>query len=259
MKQFKDYLITPQQITVIFTEGPPACLQKDDPKFEELRQLIAERRHQEIVHLLDKSAAIKDYTKGKFLVQNGVVVIEDETLPTALSDKLLQLMDAGEETRPLERFWYNLKQNPSEDSKRDLFDFLRANKIPITPTGCFIAYRRVRDDYKDFYTGKMDNTPGNILKMPRKEVDSNRNATCSKGLHVAAYAYASNSYHAGSGLLLEVEVNPRDVVAVPPDYQQKKMRVCRFRVLRRSIDGELTDLVYRKDTEERYKAKIYDK
>ena len=252
MREYKDHIITPQQITVVFSEGPPVSVRKTDPCFEQLLGVIRSGEYTRILPMIDKPAQIKEYTKGKFLVQDGVVVIDNESLPNALSDKLLELIDAKEETRPLERFWHNLKENPSTDSREDLFDFLRVNKIPITPTGCFIAYRRVKKDYMDFYTGKMDNSPGNILKMPRKDVDANRKNTCSRGLHVAAYSYASKNYHSGSGLLLEVEINPKDVVAVPPDYKQQKMRVCRFRVLRRAVDGELDDLVYR------YKAKVYE-
>ena len=252
MRRYKDHLITPQQITVIFSEGAPVSIRKTDPCFEELLGVIRNQEYDRILPMIDKPAQIMEYTKGKFLVQDGAVVIDGDSLPDALSDKLLELIDAKEETRPLERFWTNLKKNPSLDSRQDLFDFLRVNKIPITPNGCFIGYKRVRSDYKDFYTGKMENKPGDILKMPRKDVDANRKNTCSRGLHVAAYSYASDSYHSGSGLLLEVEVNPKDVVAVPPDYNQQKMRVCRYRVLRRAVDGELDDLVYR------YKAKVYE-
>ena len=78
--------------------------------------------------------------------------------------------------------------------------------------------------------------------MERGQVDADRERTCSFGLHVAAFSYASNFT---GGILLEVEVNPRDVVAVPPDYNQQKMRVCRYRVLRRA-ENEIQELVYRR-------------
>jgi hypothetical protein len=43
---------------------------------------------------------------------------------------------------------------------------------------------------------------------------------------------------------LEVKVSPQDVVAVPPDYSQQKMRVCRYTVLRQTdqeYDGSIYD------------------
>jgi DNA-binding transcriptional regulator/RsmH inhibitor MraZ len=82
----------------------------------------------------------------------------------------------------------------------------------------------------DLQTGKFDNHPGKTPKMDRKDVDPDRNQTCSRGLHVAAYIYAKDFY--GNGHLLEVKVNPKDVVAVPPDYNAQKMRVCEYFVVR---------------------------
>jgi len=250
MKKYINHLITPQQITIIFDEGNPISIFKEDSRYTQLLDLLKELRdtpnenYDKITCLIDKPTQINEYTKGKFIVRDGVIHINNEALPNELSEKLLQLVDANEETRPLEKFWHNLKRNPSKESKRDLFAFLRANKIPITPNGCFIAYKKVRNDWMDCHTGTISNKPGTIVKMEREHVDGNRNNTCSTGLHVAAYSYASTFQ---TGIMLEVEVNPRDVVAVPPDYQQQKMRVCRYRVVR-SAEKELDDLIYRQES-----------
>ena len=153
-----------------------------------------------------------------------------------------EFVEAKEDTTPLEKFWYNLKQNPSKDSRRDLYDFMTANKMPITPNGHFIAYKKVRANYKDCHTGTICNRPGRVIKMLREEVDADRTHLCSSGLHAAAFAYA-NAGPMGHGILLEVEINPRDVVAVPPDYKQQKMRVCRYRVIQEATK-EITSLIY---------------
>jgi len=242
--KYEAHLITPQWITLIFDDTNPIFIATEDARYSKIRTMLQEKRFDEIPNTVDRSNQIVEYTKGKFLVKNGVVVINGESLPDALSDKLLELIDGDEDTTALERFWENLSKNPSDDSRRDLFAFLRANKIPITMTGCFIAYKKVRANYTDCHTGKISNKPGQIVKMPRNKVDADRNRTCSAGLHVAAFQYASGF---GSGHLLEIEINPRDVVAVPPDYNQQKMRVCRYRVIRRATDGELDDLVYRRE------------
>ena len=77
--------------------------------------------------------------------------------------------------------------------------------------------------------------------MDRSKVEADRRITCAAGLHVAAWGYASGF----SGTkILEIKINPRDVVAVPPDYEQQKMRVCQYLVLR--------------ETEEPYARSIYD-
>lgn len=243
MKKYINHLITPQQITIIFNHGNPISVAKEDNRFAELRTLIDKEQFDKVVYLVDRPTQLNERSKGKFIVRDGVIHIDNEALPHELSDKLLELVDANEETRPLERFWQNLKRNPSKDSKKDLFAFLRVNKIAITPNGNFIAYKKISNDWKDCYTGTINNKPGTIVKMEREKVDGNRNNTCSTGLHVAAFSYANGF---SGTILVEVEVNPRDVVAVPPDYNQQKMRVCKYRVIRRATE-EIKDLIYRRE------------
>lgn len=245
MKQYKDHLITPQNITIIFNEGNPTIINRSDPRFDKLLTAIRLRNFDLIAVIVDKPSHIKEHTKGKFLVRDGIVVIDNEELPLELSDKLLEFVDNNLETRALENFWNNLKRNPSDISRADLYRFMRANKMPITPSGCFVAYKKVDKDYYDFYTHKILNAPGKVIKFERENVNPDRQQTCSYGLHVAAYEYANTHYHGGQGVLLEVEVNPKDVVAVPPDYREQKMRVCRYRVLGHATN-ELADLLYTK-------------
>lgn len=241
MKKYLHHLITPQQITLVFSEGDPISVLKEDAKYNEILNCVKKQHFDKITYLVDKAAQITDHTKGKFVVKSGIVHINDEPLPNELSDKLLQLVDAKEETRPLERFWTNLRKNPSVESKRDLFAFLRVNKIPITPNGCFIAYKKVTDNWLDCHTRTINNRPGTIVKMERKYVNDDRNVTCAAGLHVAAFEYAWNFT---GGILLTVSVNPRDVVSVPTDYNFQKMRVCRYKVIEKA-GKELNSLVYK--------------
>ncbi|MDA9072830.1 hypothetical protein N9K75_03055 [bacterium] len=77
-------------------------------------------------------------------------------------------------------------------------------------------------------TGTFDNNVGSIVTMNRRDCNEDPNQTCSAGLHVAAYEYAHTF---GSGELVLCEVDPRDVVAVPKDYNQKKMRTCSYKVV----------------------------
>ena len=67
--------------------------------------------------------------------------------------------------------------------------------------------------------------------MDRKDVNDDPNQTCSAGLHVCSQAYGMY----GSRLLL-VSVNPADVVSVPIEYKNAKMRVCKYYV-KEDVDG----------------------
>lgn len=88
----------------------------------------------------------------------------------------------------------------------------------------------------DNYTRTMDNSVGQIVSMPRSEVDNNRNQTCSNGLHFAAWNYAST--YSGDTLIM-IKVNPSDVVAIPSDYNNMKGRAAKYEVLG-IIDEEMT-------------------
>ena len=81
-------------------------------------------------------------------------------------------------------------------------------------------------------TGKWDNSPGAVCEINRELVDDNPTNTCSTGLHVACFGYAKDF----GEKLVEVKVNPADVVCVPIDYNNTKMRVCRFEVLAECTD-----------------------
>jgi hypothetical protein len=116
-----------------------------------------------------------------------------------------------------------------------LFEFLEKNKHPITEDGKFIAYKKVANansdgKYLDIYSHTFDNSPGQVISMDRNQVDEDPSQTCSSGLHVANWDYAANHYGSATDTMMEVEVDPADVVAVPTDYNQAKMRTCRYTV-----------------------------
>jgi len=60
-----------------------------------------------------------------------------------LGKKLLEFVEEGYPIDYLINFWKNCLANPRQDAVTELFQFLESNKIPITPTGTFIAYKKV--------------------------------------------------------------------------------------------------------------------
>jgi hypothetical protein len=163
-------------------------------------------------------------------VRDGQVFYGDEVVHNTIVDRILNFIAEGYKFEPLVKFLDNLMQNPSKAALDNLYRFLEHNKMPITEDGCFLAYKRVRDDYKDIHSGTKDNSPGQTVTMPRNKVQDDPNVTCSYGLHVAALEYPSVHF-GSSGKIVVCKVNPRDVVSVPTDYNNQKMRVCEYVVL----------------------------
>ena len=225
------YTVLPRSIVVGFS-GKRFDIQKGDVRFEKVLSLIREKGDEmtdaEMQQVIDP-VAIFGAEEGVEL-KDGLVHIEGEALPAELSLRVIDLKKQNIPIKNLQKFWLNLKENPSMNSVQQLYKFLEHNGHPITSDGCFIAYRSVREDFKDFHTGTMDNSVGQVVELPRNKVNDKPEETCSNGLHVASWAYAKD-FGSGGRRMIEVKVDPKDVVCVPNDYNNTKMRVCKFSVL----------------------------
>lgn len=178
---------------------------------------------------------VKQPTK-KIKIKGNNIYFKDEQLDSAFTEAYVLAKENGLAYEKLELFFENLKSNPSPISVNAFSSFLAKSKMPITDRGTFLAYKKIRgDNYQDIYTNSFDNRPGAVCQMDRNSVDADQKATCSSGFHVCSYEYLGNfgsaSYRKNSDVCMVVEINPKDVVAVPPDYDMTKMRVASYRVL----------------------------
>lgn len=112
----------------------------------------------------------------------------------------------------------------------NLDKFLLECDFNILDSGHIEAYKVVTENYLDKHSKTFDNSIGNIISMPRVEVDDNSRNTCSNGLHVAAKGYLQYFYSPGDRII-KVLVNISDFVAIPDDYSYTKARTCSYKVL----------------------------
>lgn len=219
-----NYVILPDSLVVNYG-GQTHSIAKGDGRYQDVIAAIRDNQLDKIPKLVD---LINHFNAIKGLeVRGNNVYLDDEPLEGVVADRILQFKEQGLPYAPLLKFARKLRLNPSFNSRKMLYKFLEHNGHPITPDGNFIAYRGVTNDFKDIHTKTFDNSVGSTCQVSRDKVDDNPNNTCSFGLHVACYDYAK-----GFGpQMIEVEVNPVDVVAVPTDYNGTKMRVCSFKVV----------------------------
>ena len=202
---------------------------------------LAEHDFKVLEELVDRPVMMARLTAGMVSVVGNTVYYAGSVLHNSLAVKLSNMLNEGFQAEPWGLFLNNLMENPNKESVKSLYDFLEQFDAPITEDGHFLAFKRVRDDYMDIHSGTMDNSPGNIVEMPRDEVDSNSNVTCSRGLHACATSYLSDFYSdTANGRILVLKINPRDVCAVPSDYNFAKMRVCRYEVIGDVENSSLT-------------------
>jgi hypothetical protein len=162
---------------------------------------------------------------GEQLYYNG------EPVHNSLSEKIKQYIILGLPYQPLIKFMDNLMLNHSRNSVQQLFDFLQHKNLPITDDGCFLAYKAVREDLKDIYSGTILNEIGTTVSFPRNQVDDDPNNHCSYGLHCGAIEYVKNYARNSKDKILIVKVHPKDVVSVPKDHNFTKIRVCEYKVV----------------------------
>ena len=182
---------------------------------------------------IDVASAIEYYMKGYVVVEHGIVKYQGMQITGGMTSRIIDAMTSGDETKvsALVMFFNNLMENPSNRAVNELFGFLEANDIVLTEDGYFYAWKKVRANYKDIYTGTMDNSPGTMVSVPRNMVDENSEVTCSHGLHVCSKSYLGHFGNCVDNRVVRVKVHPRDVVAIPKDYNNSKMRCSGYYVV----------------------------
>ena len=227
----------------------------DDPRYERALDMIRDG-NMEDVFSLDTKHVVENFfemdtmeaddTPVSVTIRDGVGIVTlhqyndmEVELESGITQRIVKMSEQGFHPRAMINFIGNLYGNPSATAVKELYGFIEACELPITEDGCFIAYKIVRNDYLDIYSGKMSNKVGQTLSMPRHLVDDNRENTCSHGLHFCSKEYLP---HYGSGSrggdrCMLVKINPADVVSIPADYNNAKGRTWQYEVVGEVADG----------------------
>jgi hypothetical protein len=252
--QSVSYIIKTNGSVVLFLSSGCETIANDHPNYNKVLAAIKARDFSNIENLVNVSKAIKSYVGTKVSIQNGEVFYGNFVLHNTLTNRILKMMEEGFKFDHMLAFIENLMQNPSNRAVNETYTFLENYGLPITDDGCFLAYKGVRNDYKDIYSGTIDNSVGSTPSMPRNMVDENYERDCSTGLHVGALDYVvhygtftkGEPRREGGNRLLIVKVNPKDVVSVPNYANHPKMRVSTYTVVSEILDvvKELDKVVY---------------
>jgi hypothetical protein len=229
------FLITDNSLTFQYNNEVFTVL-KSDSKYDKCLELLRGKEFEELYNLVNIKESVSTYSNGVIRVVGNVVKIKNGDnefdAPTRLSSMIIQFITEKLPFDSLVNFAVKLSQNPSYRSVNQLFDFIEHNKITICEDGDFIAYKGVRSDFKDCHTGTFDNSVGQVLKMDRNQVNDDPNQTCQAGFHAAAHWYVSDHYgNETTQKIVIVKINPKNVVSIPIDYQNAKMRVCEYEVI----------------------------
>lgn len=229
----------------LYIDGKPYTVSSTAPQFDQLLVQLKAKNWEKVRDLMNLGNTITSLGKPKskklagmnVFVKDGKVYYtspdgKTEELHGTITQRILSIIGkpiAQKFADALLMFIHNAMQNPYKDIRSELYDFLQAGDQPITYDGCFLAYKKIKSNNMDIYTGKMDNSPGKIVRVER--FDTNRNNDCSAGLHFAAFGYLSHYSGETGNKIVIVKVNPKDVVAIPKDYAHQKGRAREYFVV----------------------------
>lgn len=175
-------------------------------------------------------------------VANGTVFFDGDPVDSTLTRQILRFVEEDSDFMPLVNFFEKVQQNPNEHSREQLYRWLNDRDFSIAPDGDFLAYKGVQSGENgvwvsvhsgtaivdgEIVTGNIPNPIGSVIEMPRSEVQHDPSVACHTGLHAGTWDYASGF----ARTVLLVKINPRDVVSVPTDARDQKLRVCRYTVV----------------------------
>lgn len=230
-------IITSKNLT-LYTDGEQITIPADHPDYARILSLAEQDRVEEAYEIANKYRT-KFATVAEVLFKNitisvkhGVVLMNGKPIDGTLPQRILDFANRGIPQAALLTFLARVQRNPDPRAREDLFAWIEKNNMPITADGCFIAFKIVKDDYWDIYTGNtFYHKVGSVVEMPRDQVDDDPNRTCSRGAHFCGESYIPYYGSARGSRIVTLKIAPEDVVAFPTDYNLAKGRAYRYEVV----------------------------
>ena len=265
------FTISDRALTV-FVDGKPRSFPASHGNFEKIKAAILAGDVEAVRALTDVKSHVAKVTMGRVQIFDTEILVDGRTVTGRLVDRIIEMVSVGSDAvSGYVKFLDNLLLNPSRTAVDELYLFIEACDLPITPDGCFLAYRFVANDYFDTYSHTVFAKPAGLMtedelatysvpviggkenevttqvidgvtvvSMPRNMVDDQRDNTCSKGLHFCSYDYLPSYGTDGNGRrVLVVKINPADVVSIPSDYNNSKGRTWKYEVMNEIADWNL--------------------
>lgn len=238
-------------ITVYLKSGKQVIAADSHPNYKKIVIAAIDGDDDQVEELYDAAASIsKAFNRltERITVSDSKLYVDGDVMDDSLANQIIRFLDEGLELSPLVNFLEKILANPNEHSRTQAWDWLRAHDFTITDDGDIIGYKGVYgshsvEGYEGVGTssqrghaivdgvemnGYIPYPVGAVVEMPRSEVMHDPRSSCSAGLHVGTFEYAK-SY--AKKEMIEVLVNPRDIVSVPTDGGGGKVRVCRLKVV----------------------------
>lgn len=242
-------------VVYVSDSGAIYTAQDDNPQLQSIIDRLRDKDFDGIEDLFDMETAVANtfaQLSERVTLKGGHVLFDGDQVDDSIERLVLRAYDEGRVTDylPVVNFMEKVYTNASQHTRENLFRWLVAEDFTITSTGDIMGYKGLRADGTSVHSGPatvdgvdvnghVPNKPGSVIEIKRSDVVADPARGCAYGLHVGTYGYASSF----GSTMVEVHVNPRDVVSVPTDSGDQKMRVARYRVVQSITDKYNTAVV----------------
>ena len=245
----------------VFVDGEMFVADSTHPNFKAIIAAVVADDNS-VIDLFDTAKAVAEKfekVSERVSVAGGQVYFDGDLVDNSLTQQIVRFMNEGlEDWQPLVKFYENVAANPNEHSRTQLFEWLNRRDFTITSDGNILTYKalyKVDENGKfkssssgsatvngEAQTGQIVQSLGDVVEMPRSNVQHDPSMGCHTGLHVGSWDYAS-TFLGTRGTVVSVIVNPRDIVSVPTDCDAAKVRTCRY-VLHEVVQEATQSAVY---------------
>lgn len=218
---------------MVSIDGKAYNIAKDHLHYNEIKDRLCTRKYDDLLSLVNIPEYLQKTTNGKVYFNGSQIYWNGHVVDNYIVDRIIQFSKEGSPFESLLLFLENMLKNPDKSVIEYLYTFLEYGNMPITDDGCFLAYKKVDNEYRSYHASPdgtyLKHPIGGVVSMNREKVNSNRSETCSTGLHFCSLSYLSQ-YSGGKGRVLILKINPRDVCAIPHDYNNTKGRACCYEI-----------------------------
>lgn len=215
------------------SQGKPLSIPYDHINFQEIKDYLESEGDDEahIIELAEVKQGIERKFNSRLRISGDQFFFDGVEIHNKVCDIIFEYI---QNNRPIDRlvnFLVKLMDNPSKRSVDLAWEYIARYKMPITENGNFLSMKAVNNNFTDKHSGSINNSVGQVVKMPRNQISDDPNHPCHVGYHCGYIDYV-RGFGRGNDQIILLEVNPKNIVCVPYDYSMQKMRVCEYKVIK---------------------------
>ena len=141
------YIITNSGSIDIIYKNEAVTIGRDHVNYGHIIEALKNKNFDALDGLFNIASTITKFSDNRVEIKDGLVWYDKFIVDDCLTRRIIELNKGGYPFEPMINMLHNCMANPNPRALHELYTFLDANSLPITEDGCFLAYKRVMDDY----------------------------------------------------------------------------------------------------------------